>query len=215
MGTSVILFWTGIAVALGYLALANRPESWWRSLVKTVPLALFALTSWAAEAPAFLTLALLFSAVGDLALSRVGRMAFLYGLASFAIAHLMFIMLFQSLGAAQLWEAFALAPAPALIVMLIALSSELWLAPYTGALRTPVRIYVALITLMGLAALALPGGYAVVAIGAGLFILSDLILAIRLFRLPEGDARTAPAGWALWLFYVAGQALILHTIATL
>ena len=80
-------------------------------------------------------------------------------------------------------------------------------------LRGPVRIYVILITLMGLAALALPVGYGMVALGAGLFILSDMILSIRLFRLPEGDPRVRPAAVALWVSYIAGQMLILLKIA--
>jgi len=210
---AVIFFWAGMIASLGYLVLTNRRPSLLRSVVKTLPLVLFALASWLASAPAFLTLALVFSAVGDAALSRDGRAAFLYGLSGFALAHLLFILLFQPLGDAQLWEAFAIAPLPAIILIIAALSSELWLAPHTGALRWPVRGYVVLITCMGLAALALPTGFALVGIGAGLFILSDMILSLRLFRLTDEDWRAPYAAWALWAFYIAGQALILAGIA--
>lgn len=209
-----ILFCAGLIASFGYLMLTNRPPGLGRSIVKTLPLLLFALASWLANAPAFLTLALLFSAVGDAALSRDGRAAFLYGLSGFALAHLMFIMLFQSLGGAQLWEAFSISPLPAIILIIASLSSELWLAPFTGALRWPVRGYVALITCMGLAALALPTGFALVGVGAGLFISSDMILSLRLFRLKDDDPRARYAAWALWTFYIAGQALILAGIAS-
>lgn len=215
MTVPAILFWLGLLVSTGYLVMTTRPESAARSVVKTLPLALFTLASWTAGAPAFLTVALFLSALGDLALSRTGRAAFLYGLSAFALAHLMFIILFQSLGAAQIWESFALAPIPAVLFLVVSLSSELWLAPHTGAMKWPVRVYVVLITLMGLAALALPAGFSIVVVGAGLFVLSDLILSIHLFRLADDDPRATPAAWALWVFYIAGQALILHGIATL
>ena len=215
MTPTAAVFWLGCVVSPGYLAITNRPESLARSVIKTLPLALFALASYLAEAPAFLTLALVFSALGDLALSREGRAAFLYGLSAFAIAHLMFIVLFQSLGGVQLWESFVAAPLYAAILVAAALSTEVWLAPYTGALKWPVRGYVTLITAMGLAALALPAGFGWVAVGAALFILSDMVLSVRLFRLPEGDARRVPAALALWVLYIAGQALIVLGIATL
>ena len=212
MAYATTLFWLGLLSSLGYLFYTTRRTSWQRSAVKTLPLTLFALAAWLADAPAFLTLALIFSAVGDLALSRKSRAAFLYGLSGFAIAHLMFILLFLSLGSMMPWEAFAIAPVPAVILLMASLSSELWLAPHTGALRWPVRVYVTLITIMGLAALALPGGYLWVVVGAGLFIASDMILSVRLFRLSDDDPRAAPASWALWIFYIAGEALITWAI---
>ena len=206
-------FAVGVVASVLYLGLIHAPQSLLRSATKTLPLLSFAFAAYLSGAPVWLTAALFLSALGDLALSREGRAAFLYGLCSFALAHLLFIILFQSLGGGAIWSAFAVAPIFALALLVVSASSELWLAPYTGALRWPVRIYVILITLMGLAALALPPGYSVVALGAGLFILSDMILSIRLFRLPEGDPRARPAAVALWVSYIAGQVLILLGIA--
>jgi uncharacterized membrane protein YhhN len=214
MTIAALAFWLGCAVSPAYLVLTTRSESLFRSIVKTLPLALFALASHLAGAPPFLTLALVFSALGDLALSRSGRAAFLYGLSAFALAHLMFILLFQALGGVALWQAFAISPLASVVLLAAALSSELWLAPFTGAMRWPVRIYVTLITLMGLSALALPAGHGWVVVGAGLFILSDMILSIRLFRLTPPDRRLVPAARALWIFYILGQVLIVSGLAT-
>ncbi len=214
---AVVFFWAGLLASPGYLWLTTHPASWVRSVIKTLPLTCFALAAWVSAAPVWLTAALILSGVGDFALSRPGRKAFLYGLAAFLLAHVMFILLFAliTIAAPPSWVAFSLNPLPALTLLMGALSTELWLAPHAGALRWPVRVYVAVITLMGLAALALPTGYSVVVLGAMLFILSDLILAVRTFRLSDGDPRAPSASRGLWVFYIAGQALIVAGIAVL
>lgn len=197
----------GLAVALAYLPLTDKAPGWPRSAVKTAPLLLFALAAWAGGAPVWLTAGLFLSALGDFALSRRGDGAFLYGLSAFALAHLLYILLFLSLSGAPLWAAFAAQPPLALALVVFGLSAELWLVPHTGSLRWPVRLYVLVITLMGLSVLTLPLGIAT--LGAGLFIASDTMLAVQLFRLGEGHPRAKVLGWGVWLFYVAGQGLIL------
>ncbi len=44
--------------------------------------------------------------------------------------------------------------------------------------------------------------------GAGLFVLSDMILAVRMFRMAADHRLHLAAGRAVWVSYVAGQALI-------
>lgn len=215
----------GLIIALAYFGWAMRPVSWLRSALKTLPLLCFAAAAYQTGAPAFLTAGLLLSALGDFAMSRNGRASFLYGLSAFALAHLVYILLFLDLANAGLLEAFALAPLAAVIMITLALSSELWLTPHTGALRWPVRAYLGLITTMGLAALTLPlevktisetgetfvADWRAIAILAGaiLFIISDFILSLRKFRMDEGHKRRRLARMGVWLFYIAGQALIL------
>ncbi len=200
----------GLLVALVYYPFANRAPSTRRSVLKTLPLLLFAAAMYAAQAPPLLTAALFLSALGDLALSRDGRAAFLYGLSAFALAHLTYVVLFLGLSHEPLWASLATAPLAALAMLLLAVSTELWLAPHVGALRWPVRAYVGLITAMGLAALTV--GAPLLILGAALFILSDFILALRMFRMTPDTKRAARAGWAVWSFYIAGQFLILAAI---
>jgi len=208
--TSIQLFWAGLAVALVYLPMAEAAPSWPRSGLKTLPLIAFAGAAWLAGGPGLLVAALVFSALGDFALSREGRAAFLYGLAAFALAHLLQVLVFTGVAARPLWDAFALAPLLAVFLLGVGLSAEIWLVPHVGGLRWPVRIYVGLITAMGIAALTV--GSALLALGVGLFIGSDILLAWRLFRMTETDPLHEPMGWAVWLFYVVGQALIVTVI---
>lgn len=76
-------------------------------------------------------------------------------------------------------------------------------------MRQPVRAYVGLIGLLGLAAILLPAqpGQGWLRLGAGLFILSDLLLALQLFVVKGRDWRVRLA-LSLWPAYWAGQALI-------
>ncbi|KMW56515.1 membrane protein [Candidatus Rhodobacter oscarellae] len=203
-----VLFLCGLAISPAYLWLTLRPESWVKSAVKTAPLGLFAAAAAAGGAPAFLTVALVLSALGDAALSREGRAYFLYGLSSFGLAHLVFVLLFQHLGAGAAWEAFAITPLVAVAMLAAALSSEIWLAPYTARLRWPVRLYVALITVMGLTAFSLPPGFGLVALGAVLFMASDGVLSLVFFRLAAGGAAHRWGSWALWVLYIAAVAAI-------
>ena len=46
-------------------------------------------------------------------------------------------------------------------------------------------------------------------LGAAFFIASDTLLAFQLFRLDEDNPLTGRIGWAIWIAYIAGQAMIL------
>ncbi len=133
-----------ILIALGlaavYFPFIGRGVSWPRTLFKTLPVLCLAAGAWWASGPDLLVVALVFSALGDLALSREGRAAFLYGLAAFALAHLVYVLLFAGLSGRGVIDAIAARPLPALAMLALALSTELWLAPHVGALRWPVSI---------------------------------------------------------------------------
>ncbi len=205
--SAAVLFYAGLGFALAYLPLAPTRASWPRSVLKTLPLLCFAGAGYLAQAPAFLIGGLFLSALGDYGLSRDGASGFLYGLSAFALAHLLYILHFLARADASVWEVFATSPLPAIAVIGLILSTEIWLTPHTGALTWPVRVYALVIGAMGLTSLLLPFGASTV--GAGLFLLSDLILAIELFRLDERHPKKRLAGHLVWGIYVAGQALIL------
>jgi uncharacterized membrane protein YhhN len=155
-------------------------------------------------------LGLALGALGDLLLALGGARRFLAGVAAFGLGHLAYAgglvwrsgePGFDGLGTG---EVMALAVLLALLV-----STEVWLAPRTDALRQPVRGYVALIGLMGAAAVLLPAhpGQGVLRLGAGLFILSDLMLALQLFVVKSAVWQRRLA-LTLWPAYWLGQALI-------
>jgi uncharacterized membrane protein YhhN len=205
--TPALAFWIGLAVAVIYFPMSDRPASWPRSLVKTVPLVAFAAAAWGSGAPLWLVAGLILSAIGDFALSRRGDLAFLSGLGAFALAHVAYVVVFLGLSERPIWDAFVLAPLLALFLVAVTGSTEIWLAPHTNGLRWPVRIYAMVITLMGLAALTLPIGQAT--LGMTLFITSDVLLAMQLFRMGEDNPLVARTSWTIWGLYIAGQALIL------
>jgi uncharacterized membrane protein YhhN len=148
-----------------------------------------------------LVCALAFGAVGDFALSRPGERAFLIGMVAFAVAHLAYIVLIGAAG-------FAPGPVWIAVFVVLAASTEVWLRPRTGGLKWPVRGYVVVIAAMGLAAAGMPPGYALVKWGAALFILSDLVLSIGTFVLPQESRWQVVAGKTVWITYIAAQACL-------
>lgn len=190
----------GLAIALALLQLV-----WPQVLVKTAfcpSLAVFLWLVRGGDATARrVGLALLLSAAGDafLAVDRNGL--FVQGLASFLAAHLVY-----------LWQFLRHRPRPfrlprgkwllvaallAFVVLMLAL-----LGPNLGKLVLPVGLYIAAITAMGLAAIALPVRPLVV-LGALSFIVSDALIALDKFVAPLGFA-----GPAIWITYVLAQILI-------
>lgn len=155
-------------------------------------------------------LGLTLGAAGDWFLARPGERSFLAGMAAFGLGHLAYVSGIYALAAARGWpEITTLHLAAAGVLALLLLSTEVWLAPRTGALLWPVRAYVLLIGLMGAALLALPGGAGAPLILSGgvLFVLSDLLLALRLFVARDPRAQRA-LSLSLWPAYWLGQALI-------
>ena len=201
---------SGLFAALVFLPIAMKPNNLPRSIIKTVPLLCFGVAGILAGAPWLLVAGLLLSAAGDFSLSRDGTAAFVVGLVCFAIAHIAYILHFVQVSGAYPFEAFQSAPLLAVLLVLVMLSTEVWVTPYTGNLRWPIRGYVLVIGVMGLSALLEPSGFRLW--GAVLFILSDLLLAVDLFRLDPASPARRFTGYPLWVFYVAGQAFLLLSV---
>jgi uncharacterized membrane protein YhhN len=149
-------------------------------------------------------------ALGDLCLALGGTRRFLAGVAAFGLGHLAYAAGFLWRSSEIGFDGVPLPEALALGLLLALLAStEVWLAPRTGDLRQPVRAYVGLIGLMGVTAVLLPShpGQADLRLGAGLFILSDLMLALQLFVVKSPRLHRMLA-LALWPAYWLGQALI-------
>lgn len=146
--------------------------------------------------------------VGDHRLASEGDVALQQGMVAFALAHLGYVCI--------LFGAGGLPPMSAVIAFaMLAGSTVFWLLPHTGALRGPVIGYVGVISLMGVSAwsvVASVGGVlgVLIALGAGLFILSDIVLSLQLFRWQSGRRLVA---LAVLLPYFWGQlALVLGII---
>lgn len=200
VSTGAPFVFLGLALALALLQLV-----WPQVIVKAAfcpSLAVFLWLARGGDATARrIGLALLLSAAGDafLAIDRSGL--FVHGLASFLAAHL-----------AYLWHFLLHRPKPfrlrhgkwllvAGLLLFVAMMLAL-LVPNLGKLALPVGLYIAAITAMGLAAIALPNRPLVI-YGAFSFIISDALIALDKFVAPLGFA-----GPAIWITYVLAQLLI-------
>lgn len=144
---------------------------------------------------------LAFSFGGDVALMYENRKAFMAGLVLFLCAHIAYtttFALFTGLTALDLVST--------LLLMVAALWFYRLIAPNLGTLRVPVIIYIVIISAMvnrAIATLASPilGGMpaVMIALGAILFYISDMILATARFWKPFRYHRISLA------FYYAGQ----------
>ena len=209
---------TGVACAAAIVAVAysvwfvgRQGTPWAGTVVKTAAVLLLVLLGVLQGAPGWIVAGLGLGALGDLALSRPGQRAFLVGMAAFAAGHLAYAAAFWLRGVAVVadgggdWAGlWVLAP----VVVIIALT-EVWLAPHTAALRWPVRAYVGVIGVMAGVVALVPGhsGLAVVQVGAALFVVSDVLLAVRMFRVTYAG-RAAVLAHLVWPTYWVGQALI-------
>ncbi|MGB3315916.1 MAG: lysoplasmalogenase [Albidovulum sp.] len=204
--TAPALFICAAFLALLYeAAFCWRETSWPKSLIKTGAVAALALAAPGFGAPTLIIAGLALGALGDFFLSRPGEKAFLAGMGAFAAGHLAY--------AAEFWVPGTLPPLyPALVLLVLGASTELWLAPRTGALRWPVRAYVVVITLMALAAMTLGPDRQIALAGAVLFVASDLLLSLDLFVV-KSAALNRLLSHALWAAYWTGQALILLGMA--
>lgn len=175
-----------------------------KTVFKTASVLGLSLAAYLGGAPWLLVAALTLSSVGDFALSLAGDKGLLPGMGAFGAAHAAYVALFLTLPHAA--PGLLYSDPVALIYLALGLSIPLWLLPHTGALKVPVAMYVGLIVVMGLTSLLLGG---VIAAGAGLFILSDLVLSFELFILTRlrGLLRVAP--FVVWTAYWSGQAMIL------
>jgi uncharacterized membrane protein YhhN len=191
----------------------KQPPSRMKSGVKTMAIAALALAALLTGASGLLVAGLAFCALGDFWLSRDGERAFLIGLISFAIGHICYIGLFFNAAAAPLFllEMPWVIAVGALMMTGGFMGRVLW--PVTGALRIPVMVYIAIIITMGAAAISTTqNGSNIVLIGAGLFILSDIILSAELFLLPQKHKLRRVTPQFVWTFYWFGQVVIFSGI---
>jgi uncharacterized membrane protein YhhN len=153
-----------------------------------------------------------FCLVGDVCLALPQRPAFLVGLVSFLVGHVMYVFGFAVLSPMRLWWS-----AGAWGVAAISIGVFFWLRPHLGKMLGPVIAYILIISVMLIGAIGVfrsgglrPDGQWLVLVGALLFYLSDLFVARQRFVAPGFVNR------AIGLpMYYAGQFLIAFSIGTI
>lgn len=182
------------ALASGLLAIASdwrgqRRAAFYVAKPLTTVLILLLASVCLASLPVYrgwVLAALVFCLIGDVALMFTAKRAFLLGLGSFLLGHLLFIAAFATaLPLSPIKLPLAVWLLAGLFLLAVAAYAR-WLLPRTGALKPAVVAYLVCLTLMVLAALLYAGlaERAVprwAAIGAMLFAVSDAVLAYRKF----------------------------------
>ncbi len=202
IGLPALLLALSVALALVYSLLGRSAPLPQRLVSKGGSILLLALLSAMEGGSGVLIAALLFSALGDIALVFAGRRAFLAGLFAFFLAHLAFAAAIAgrwppALSDAALWQV-------ALLVVLGLAALGLLRAVWAGArgMRPPAAAYAGVIFLM--VSLAVLAGMPVLIAGALLFFASDAVLSLETFRIAsEAPIRrwTKPFVW--WTYYMA------------
>ena len=179
----------GAAVVLGVAHIAARyvPLPRLAGVLKPVPIVILAVLvalGTGTVGPGYRALvvaALVFSMIGDICLLFPER--FTLGLASFLVAHVLYLAAFAPAGPWDLTAWLWLVP-----FALFALLMFAYLSPYLGAKRGAVALYITVIALMGWRAVVratapdvpAPSG-ALAAAGALIFMVSDGVLAVDRF----------------------------------
>lgn len=186
----------------------DRQVYLWKPLstILVIAVALLSLTQPEAR-PAFtwwVTVGLVLSLGGDVALMFKSSRAFLIGLVLFLLAHIVYMAVFTQFNGFHVNDLIT-----AVALAAVAIPVYLYLRPGLGRMQGPVIFYIVVITLMVNRALSTFFGDTFtttqawcLSLGAILFWLSDLVLAINRFRHPFEYNRLS-----LYLYY-AGQLLI-------
>jgi uncharacterized membrane protein YhhN len=206
------LFWAAIASGIVYGAvLMKRPQSHFRAVAKTVPVALLAASAWASGLPLLLVLALALCALGDLFLAYDGERAFLAGLVAFLLGHVVYSVLFFD-GQDPGWSASMPFFAGTVAIFAFALGIFRALRPKLGDLRLPVMVYTGILSAMAVAALS-RGPDPLLLSGVVLLMASDAVLAFEKFAFDTNSPNKAWSGPFIWFSYFFGQVLVVLAFA--
>ncbi|KAL2158767.1 hypothetical protein VTH06DRAFT_3958 [Thermothelomyces fergusii] len=200
-----------IGAALLYLALVRSRPSRRRMVVKTASTALLSATAAARGGPFLLVAALALGSLGDAFLAWDDNVSFLRGLASFLVAHLLYIAVFSRdntgvaegpLSLSRSWRA----PAAGSLVLLVSVMIAVLVPRIDRGLRLPVVLYSLTILAMALTALTVASSRVVA--GSLMFSASDAILAADRFLVSPASSHRMWMQPAVWVLYYVGQLLI-------
>lgn len=203
---TLLILIAALLAALYLLAFCYRGPSWPKTVVKTLSVLLLAVVVALSGGPFWLIAALTLCAAGDYFLSRGSEATFMAGVGAFAAGHLAYVVAFLTDEAANL-SRIADHRGLVLALTLFGMAMAVLLFTRAGALRSAVLGYIPVILSMTLAALALPmvGPLALILPAALSFLLSDTVLSLEEFVLPEGHALHRLTPFVVWPTYWLAQ----------
>jgi uncharacterized membrane protein YhhN len=196
LATAIFAVFLALSAArLAAIPLDLGPTARWSMFVLMPVLAAWVLVQ---RGPVLVAIALLFSCGGDVLLGS-GDDWFIFGMASFAVAHIFYVTHFVRAGALaavkRRWYVLA-----GYVIVWAAL--VVWLWPDLGDLQIPVAVYS---LLLGSTAVLSAGLGWVTGIGGALFFISDSFIAI--LDIAESATLPMPGMWIM-VTYIAAQALL-------
>lgn len=200
-----LLLAVSLACGAAYLVTRGLPAFTGSVVIKGLSIGLLALITFhnlRDRDGLLLGVSLLFSTLGDIFLGIDGEKLFVFGLGSFLIAHLFYIVLFVR-NRPKPMLASADQKIIAALVIIFSAAMFAWLWPNLGDLRLPVAVYLCAITGMGVTATLAGFRTPWVVIGAVLFIVSDSMIAVGKFKSP-----IEYSNYLIWATYYVGQLFI-------
>ena len=184
-----------------------RPPSVAKTVIKVAATGLLALWVYGVSGPALLVIALVLGAIGDGFMSGHPKKWLLPGLLAFFVGHLAYLGLFITTPHTPL-NSMTLFIACTVFLFSAGFVAFLWAS--LEDMRWPVVAYTAIIALMGATAARLDIGTSFVLIGAAMFILSDVLVALETFKIDEDAHIRKITSPLLWGLYYGGQLLIAY-----
>ena len=204
----IISILCGVSYLLAPFWYAEQIKTYWplNAAIKglaVIPLAAMAFSLVRGRGRMLLSIALLFSSLGDIFLALRNGNYFVFGLLSFLVAHLFFITLWirhwspplQTSGKQKLL----------VVTLLVFLAAMLWWLLPIPNLSIPVAVYMCVLTTMVMTAALADFKSNWVVIGAVLFLLSDTLIALSTFKDVVGGRL---AGLLIWSTYYLAQYLM-------
>lgn len=197
-----------VTASLTFLLLRSFTANDWPVTIELLSISLLAILGFRLDS--LLGVALVLSLIGDffLGVRRLGGLdgqsLFLFGLGSFLLAHLVYIVMFR-----KYWPSIWRKPRPsricgvlAILVVLGSVLGTLWQS--LGSMLIPVVLYSAALSCMGISAMLADLGTPLASMGALFFIASDAMIAMNKF------GRHVPgSNQLIWITYYSAQLLIL------
>ncbi len=207
-GLLIVSIVCGVSYLLAPFLYAEQIKTYWpvNAMIKGLAVSVLAAIAFGlvrGRGRMLLSLALIFSSLGDIFLALRSGNYFVFGLLSFLVAHLFFITLWirhwdtplQTNGRQKLLVA----------ALLLFLATMLWWLLPIPNLSIPVAIYMCVLTTMVITAALANFKSNWVVMGAVLFLLSDTLIALSTFKDVVGGRL---AGVLIWSTYYLAQYLI-------
>lgn len=144
--------------------------------------------------------ALLFSAIGDIILAVDGRSYFVFGLSSFALAHLLYIWAFTVKPVINRKRSIF-----AVLFVIYGLIMAYILIPELGKMIIPVMVYLTIIICMGISSVIGRDNNYLMILGAFIFMISDSVIAFNMFH-----TKISFSSFWIMITYFPAQFLIVH-----